>query len=82
MQVSAFCLVLWIAKTLRPRVAWSDPWNTSRARGGLLVEFYTFGQWRLTSASQAGALRAYRLGSLVRISGEDLAAFLAAHREP
>jgi hypothetical protein len=45
------------------------------------VEFYTFGQWRLTSASQAGALRA-RLGSLVRISGEDLAAFLAAHREP
>jgi hypothetical protein len=46
------------------------------------VEFYTFGQWRLTSASQAGALRAYRLGSLVRISEEDLAAFLAAHREP
>jgi len=31
---------------------------------------------------KAGALRAYRLGSLVRISEEDLAAFLAAHREP
>ena len=31
---------------------------------------------------QAGALRAYRLGSLVRVSEEDLAAFLAAHRDP
>jgi excisionase family DNA binding protein len=31
---------------------------------------------------KAGALRAYRLGSLVRVSEEDLAAFLAAHREP
>jgi len=31
---------------------------------------------------EAGALRAYRLGSLVRVSEEDLAAFLAAHREP
>jgi excisionase family DNA binding protein len=31
---------------------------------------------------KAGALRAYRLGSLVRVSEEDFAAFLAAHREP
>jgi excisionase family DNA binding protein len=31
---------------------------------------------------EAGALRTHRLGSLVRISEEELAAFLAAHREP
>src|SRR5829696_4746607 len=31
---------------------------------------------------EAGVLRAHRLGALVRISEEDLAAFLAAHREP
>jgi excisionase family DNA binding protein len=30
----------------------------------------------------AGALRAHRLGHLVRVSEEDLAAFLAAHRAP
>jgi len=29
-----------------------------------------------------GALRAHRLGHLVRVSDEDLAAFLAAHRDP
>jgi len=31
---------------------------------------------------EAGALRAHRFGQLVRISEEDLAAFLAAHRDP
>jgi excisionase family DNA binding protein len=31
---------------------------------------------------EAGALQAYRLGHLVRISEEDLAAFLAGHRDP
>ena len=31
---------------------------------------------------QAGELRAHRLGHLVRVSEEDLAAFLAAHRDP
>jgi excisionase family DNA binding protein len=31
---------------------------------------------------EAGVLRAHRLGHLVRISEEDLASFLAAHRDP
>ena len=31
---------------------------------------------------EAGVLRAHRLGALVRISEEDLTAFLAAHRDP
>jgi excisionase family DNA binding protein len=30
----------------------------------------------------AGALRAHRLGHCMRVSEEDLAAFLAAHRDP
>ncbi len=31
---------------------------------------------------EAGVLRGHRLGHLVRVSEEDLAAFLAAHRYP
>jgi hypothetical protein len=78
MQGSAFCLVLWIAKTLGPRVAWSDRLEhkprSGRAPSGVL--------YLRAVAARVSALRAYCLGSLVRISEEDLAAFLAAHREP
>ena len=62
------------ASALRP----SRPlWTVEQVAQHCSVSARTTRRW-----IEAGALRAHRLGHLVRVSEEDLAAFLAAHRDP